>query len=248
LGPAVTDEGQNVPAIRVRGLTKRFGLRAALDRIDLDVARGEFLTLFGPNGAGKTTLIRCLATLSHASAGRVEILDQPVQTAEASLRCKVGVVSHSSFLYGALTARENLTFYARMFGVEGAETRVIAVARDVGLEDRLDDPVRTFSRGLTQRCSIARALVHDPEILLFDEPFSGLDPVAAATLHGILREAHAAGRTVLMTSHDLRRGRELADRFLILRSGRIAHDAPSAEIGWEELEALYDRLSRGRPR
>ena len=122
------------------------------------------------------------------------------------------------------------------------------VAGEVGLEDRLDDPVRTFSRGLTQRCSIARALVHDPEILLFDEPFSGLDPVAAATLHGILHEAHGAGRTILMTSHDLRRGRELADRFLILRAGRIVYDSPAADIGWEELEALYDRLSRGKKR
>lgn len=245
---AVPDTGSARPVIRVRGLTKRFGLRAALDGLDLDVGRGEFLTLFGPNGAGKTTLIRCLATLAHASSGSVEIDAQPVQTAEAGLRRRVGVVSHASFLYGALTARENLAFYARMFGVEAVEARVLAVARDVGIEDRLDDPVRTFSRGLTQRCSIARALVHDPDILLFDEPFSGLDPVAAATLHGILRDAHAAGRTVLMTSHDLRRGQELADRFLILRSGRIVHDSPAAEIGREDLEALYDRLSREKRR
>lgn len=233
------------PAIRARGLAKRFGLRVALDAFDIEVPRGEFLTVFGPNGAGKTTLIRCLATLAHPSAGSVEILGQATGSAHPDLRRRLGVVSHSSLLYGSLTARENLEFYAAMFGVAEVPARVRAVADQVGLEDRLDDQVRTFSRGLTQRCAIARALVHDPEILLFDEPFSGLDPIAADSLHAILDRAHGQGRTVVMTSHDLRRGRELADRFIILRNGRLVHDSPGEAVAPQDLEALYQEMSRG---
>lgn len=235
------------PAIRIVGLDKRFGYRAALVGVDLQIERGEFVSLFGPNGAGKTTLVRCVATLAHPSAGYVEIYGTRLSSATPDLRRHVGVVSHASFLYGALTARENLLFYAAMFDVDEAEHRADKVLDQVGLCDRAHDPVRTFSRGLLQRCAIARALVHDPDILLFDEPFSGLDPTAADTLHAILERAHERRRTVLMTSHDLRRGHELADRVLVLRAGRIVHDGPASGLDCGEMEALYQRLIHGAP-
>ncbi len=208
--------------------------------VDLEVPRGEFLTIFGPNGAGKTTLIRCLATLARPTSGSVEMLGVGLASADASVRSRIGVVSHQSFLYGQLTARENLLFFARMFAVEEAQDRVRAVAELVRLTDRLDDPVRTFSRGLVQRCAIARALVHEPEVLLFDEPFSGLDPLAAERLVDVLRAAHDAGRTVVMTSHDLRRGIELADRIAVLRRGRLAHVQPASTAG--DFETTYHEL------
>jgi heme exporter protein A len=139
--------------IRTVGLEKRFGRRVALAGLDLSVSRGEFLTLFGPNGAGKTTLVRCLATLAHPTSGDAWIAGERLRSATPDIRRRIGVVSHSSFLYGALTARENLVFYGRMFGVADVEGRVAEVARAVGLHDRLDEPVRTFSRG---SCSAAR--------------------------------------------------------------------------------------------
>ncbi len=223
--------------IVARGLGKRFGGHVGLADVDLDVPAGEFLTIFGPNGAGKTTLIRCLATLARPTTGTVELLGVALATADAGIRSRIGVVSHQSFLYGQLTARENLLFYARMFAVDDADDRVRAVADVVQLTDRLDDQVRTFSRGLVQRCAIARALVHEPEMLLFDEPFSGLDPLAAARLADMLRAAHEAGRTVVMTSHDLRRGIELADRVAVLRRGRLVHIQPAATAS--DFEATY---------
>ncbi len=234
------------PAISVRTLSKRFGLNVALDSLDLELPPGEFLTLFGPNGAGKTTLIRCLATLTRPTSGSVSLLGSPMLQAAPSLRRHIGVVSHASFLYGALSARENLLFYAHMFEVEDAPERARRVLESVGLGDRLDDPVRTFSRGLRQRCAIARALVHDPAILLFDEPFSGLDPVAADTLGGLLRDAHARERTVLMTSHDLRRGHDLADRVAVLSYGRLVLDIPASDIEPEALAARYQAATEGR--
>lgn len=236
------------PAISVRGLDKRFGLQAALDSLDLDIPQGQFVTLFGPNGAGKTTLVRCLATLTRPTSGTVALMGRPMMSASPALRRHVGVVSHASFLYGALSARENVLFYARMFGVQEAEARAVEVLRLVGLGERLDDAVRTFSRGLVQRCAIARALVHDPEILLFDEPFSGLDPVAANTLRTLLRDAHARRRTVLMTSHDLARGHDLADRVAVLARGRMVMDLPAEQIGAAELASRYEQAIAGRGR
>lgn len=230
--------------IVARRLGKQFGGHVGLADVDLEVSAGEFLTIFGPNGAGKTTLIRCLATLARPSTGTVELLGTMLSSAAAGIRSRIGVVSHQSFLYGQLTARENLLFYARMFAVEQPEERVRTVAELVQLSDRLDHQVRTFSRGLVQRCAIARALVHEPDLLLFDEPFSGLDPIAASRLGEILRSAHEAGSTVVMTSHDLRRGLELADRVAVLLRGRLAHIQPAGAAS--DFEATYYRLAAER--
>lgn len=241
-----TEEPRRGPGIRIEGLKKRFGRRAALRGVDLSIDSGEFCTIFGPNGAGKTTLVRCLATLSRPSGGRIRIDGQELRQASAGIRRRLGVVSHASFLHPPLTARENLSFYGSMFGVADPGRRAEEVADAVGIGSRLDDPVRTFSRGLLQRCAIARALVHDPDLLLFDEPFAGLDPVAADSLRDLLTDARRDGTTVVMTSHDLERGRKLADRIVVLDRGRVALDSPSAEISATDLARRYRESTKGR--
>jgi len=230
------------PALEVIELGKSFGPAVALDSVSCSVAAGEFVTLFGPNGAGKTTLIRIAATLARPTHGEVKLFGKDVRKSP-ELRRRIGVVSHRSFLYGELTARENLTFFARLFDPVGAEDRAVAAARAVGLEDRLDDSVRNFSRGLEQRCSIARALVHEPDMLLLDEPFSGLDPLAAKNLETVLRGAHESGKTIVMTSHNLAQGSELAQRIGILHYGLLRYwgDCPS------DLQGTFDACVGGKP-
>ena len=210
-------------ALEVRGVGKSFGPATALRDVSCKVRPGEFVTLFGPNGAGKTTLIRIAATLARPTSGTVHVFGQDVSKASATLRRRMGVVSHRSFLYGELTARENLEFFGRLFDPSDASRRALAAARAVGLEDRLDDPVRTFSRGLEQRCAIARALVHDPDMLLLDEPFAGLDPLASENLETVLANAHAGGKTIVMTSHDLTKGAMHAERVGIMNFGVLRY-------------------------
>jgi heme exporter protein A len=232
------------PAIEARRVGKHFGHAVALKGVDLSLPQGEFLTLFGPNGAGKTTLIRILATLARPSEGEIRLFGLTLAQASSDLRRRIGVVSHKSFLYGALTAYQNLLFYARMFDLDGPRQRVEAILERVGLAHRMHDPVGTFSRGLEQRCAIARALIHDPDLLLFDEPFTGLDPEAADQLAGLLHQLHDSARTVLLTSHDLNRGAEMADQIAILASGRVTYRARREEFAGTDLADLYRTATR----
>jgi len=226
-------------AVAVSGLGKHFGSATALGGIDLTVPAGQFLTIFGPNGAGKTTLMRILATLARPSDGTVEIFGQDTRHAPAAVRRRIGLVTHRSLLYAALSAHENVSFFARMFGVPDADERAAAVLTELGLEHRMHDPVQTYSRGMEQRAAIARALVHDPEILLLDEPFSGLDPDARARLRELMMPPPDKQRTVIVTSHDLSRGADLADRVAILARGRLAYDAPAADIAPGAMPDIY---------
>jgi heme exporter protein A len=225
--------------IEVHGLVKTFGLRPVLRGVELKVEPGEFLALLGPNGAGKTTLLRILATLSRPTLGRVQIAGLDLPAHAGSVRCILGVVSHLPLLYGDLTAEENLRFYARMYGLPDAGSRSTSVLEQVGLARRRRDLVRTFSRGMQQRLAIARAILHDPEVVLFDEPFTGLDQEAAEMLEGVLREVAAKGRTVLMTTHDLPRALAAAGRVAILSRGVIAFDSPAAQIDPAAFAAQY---------
>ena len=172
--------------IEVRGLVKSFGSKVALEGVDLDVAEGEFLTLVGPNGAGKTTLIRILATLTRPTEGSVRVAGYDLAGQGTGIRRRIGLASHQTLLYGDLSAEENLRFYGRMYEVPDLEERITALLQRVGLEHRRHDLVRTFSRGMQQRLSIARALLHDPAILLLDEPYTGLDQQAAEVLREIV--------------------------------------------------------------
>jgi heme exporter protein A len=225
--------------IRVRKLVKRFGLKTVLRGLDFNVEQGEFVALLGPNGAGKTTFLRILASLSRSSIGEVNIAGYQLPNQAAAVRRRLGVVSHLPLLYGDLTAEENLQFYGRMYGVANLKQRVAEVLELVGLTNRRRDLVRTFSRGMQQRLAIGRAVLHDPEVMLFDEPHTGLDQDASAMLDTVLREVAARGRTVVMTSHDLARAADLASRFDVLSRGVIAGSVKRTEIDPNNLLAFY---------
>jgi heme exporter protein A len=226
--------------IEIRGLIKAFGSRAVLKGVDLDVAPGEFLTLVGPNGAGKTTLMNVVSTLGKPTGGRVRVAGYDLADGAPEARRQIGLVSHKTLLYDDLSAEENLRFYARMYDVPDAGARMEAMLRQVGLWGRQYDPVRTYSRGMQQRLAIARALLHDPPVLLLDEPDTGLDQHAAAMLGDLLRQAGVLRRrTVLMTTHNLERGLELGDRVAILAGGRIAFQAAKSELDAARFRDVY---------
>lgn len=225
--------------IEVRKLVKRFGLKTVLRGLDFQVEAGEFVAVLGPNGAGKTTFLRILASLSRPTLGDVRIAGHLLPAQASAVRRRLGVVSHQPLLYGDLSAEENLRFYGRMYSVSGLDRRVDEVLELVGLAARRRDLVRTFSRGMQQRLAIGRAVFHDPEVMLFDEPHTGLDPEAAAMLDGLLQEVAARGRTVVMTSHDLGRASSLASRVDILAGGVIARSLRRGEAEAVDLPTIY---------
>ncbi len=225
--------------IEVKKLVKRFGLKVILRGLDFSVESGEFVALLGPNGAGKTTFLRILATLSRPSLGHVKVAGHHLPHEAAQVRAKLGVVSHMPLLYPDLTAEENLRFYGRMYGISNMEARISEVLEMVGLDHRRKDLVRTFSRGMQQRLAIGRAVIHDPEVMLFDEPYTGLDQDASEMLDDVLRSVAAEGRTVVMTSHDLARAEDLATRFDILSRGVITASATRADLRETNLLSYY---------
>jgi heme exporter protein A len=231
--------------IEIRGLVKSFGHKAVLRGLDLEVADSQFLTLVGPNGAGKTTLIRILATLSKATGGTVFMDGFDLADESVHIRRRIGLVSHQTLLYGDLTPDENLHFYGQMYDVPDLEGRIGEVLRQVGLEGRCHDPVRTFSRGMQQRLAIARAILHRPSILLLDEPDTGLDQHAAEMLHELLTIVGTQGRTVLMTTHNLERGLSMGDRVAVLAGGQIAYQADKSALNAESFREIYYRSVRG---
>jgi len=225
--------------ITVKKLVKRFGLKTVLRGVDFEVQPGEFVALLGPNGSGKTTFLRILASLSRPSLGEVNIAGYKLPHDAAQVRARLGVVSHLPLLYGDLSAEENLRFYARMYGITNHKLRITEILEIVGLETRRRDLVRTFSRGMQQRLAIGRAVLHDPDVILFDEPYTGLDQDASAMLDDVLKTVAAQGRTVVMTSHDLARSEDLATRFDILSRGVISASASQKELGKTNLLAFY---------
>ncbi|MFH1381853.1 MAG: ABC transporter ATP-binding protein [Chloroflexota bacterium] len=239
----VTQSGSN-PAIEVAGLTKFFGHRAALRGIDLKVAGGESVAIFGPNGAGKTTLIKVLATLIRPSSGKISIDGMDLKEKTEEIRRRIGVVSHQTFLYGTLTAYENLEFYARMYDVPGYKERVHEVAAMLGMTSRLYDRVGTLSRGMQQRVAIARSLLHNPSIILLDEAETGLDQQAISILWQVLGKEGGEGRTALLTTHNLERGLELCDRFLILVQGKIVYEGLRRTLDLADLKQAYQYYTK----
>ena len=225
--------------IEVKKLTKRFGMKAVLRNMEIHVEPGEFVALLGPNGAGKTTFLRILASLSRPTTGYVRIAGYTLPDQSAAVRHRLGVVSHLPLLYGDLTAEENLQFFGRLYGVPDLQKRVGEVLDLVGLAPRRRDLVRTFSRGMQQRLAIGRAVIHDPEVMLFDEPHTGLDQDACLMLDAVLQEVAARGRTVVMTSHDLARAADLASRFDILSRGQIIASVSRNDIDPDQLLGFY---------
>lgn len=231
--------------ITVKKLVKRFGFKTVLRGLDFEVQSGEFVALLGPNGAGKTTFLRILASLSRPSLGDVKVAGYHLPHEAAAVRARLGVVSHLPLLYGDLTAEENLRFYGRMYNISGLEPRITEVLEMVGLENRRRDLVRTYSRGMQQRLAIGRAVLHDPDVMLFDEPYTGLDQDASSMLDEVLKTVAAKGRTVVMTSHDLARAEDLATRFDILSRGIIVASTTRRQLRKSNLLAFYKEALAG---
>ena len=231
--------------IEVKNLVKRFGGKTVLRGLNFAVQPGEFVALLGPNGSGKTTFLRILASLSNASMGEVRVAGYLLPRQAEAVRSRLVVVSHLPLLYGDLTAEENLLFYGRMYSVPRLEVRIQEVLEMVGLQRRRRDLVRTFSRGMQQRLAIGRAILHDPEVMLFDEPYTGLDQDASAMLDELLMTVAAQGRTVVMTSHDLVRAEDLGTRFDILSRGAIAASATRKQLSRSNLLTFYKHALAG---
>lgn len=226
--------------IDVTNLTKSFGPRRALAGVNLHVDPGEFVVLAGPNGAGKTTLLRILATLSRPTSGEVRIAGQDLAQAGSAVRRQIGFLSHHTLLYDDLTAEQNLAFYARMYAIPDVQSRIDELLARVDLTARRHDLVRTYSRGMQQRLSVARAVLHRPRLLLLDEPYTGLDPLAAETLTTLLTALADEGCTLLLTSHNLENDVLAQRRIIILNRGRIAYDAPLGDV--HAFPALYRHI------
>jgi heme exporter protein A len=222
-------------AVVLRGAGRRYGERAALRDVSLKLETGRTLVVFGPNGAGKTTLLRMLATLLRPHAGEIRVLGSELPSEGYAVRGRIGFLGHEPLLYRELSGRENLRFHARLH--RAAPGRVEAVLEAVGMRTRADDPVAELSRGMVQRLAIARAVLHEPELLLLDEPLANLDPAAAAQVQPLI--GRASGRTRVLTSHDPAGGLAGADLALGLKAGRTALLAPAAGITPEQIAALY---------
>jgi len=232
-------------AISARGLEKRFGHAIALRGVDLEIPAGASLAVLGPNGAGKTTLLRLVAGLVRPTAGSLRIAGHRAGARKA--RARVGWMGHATSLYAALTARENLIFAARLHGVSDVAQRVDALLAEVGLERAADRAAGGFSHGMAQRLSIARGLVHDPEVVLLDEPFNGLDRRAAEALAERLVGLRRGGRTLVLVTHDAQRAARVADSAIVLSDGRIATRLGGSGLDPTELENAYLAATDRRP-
>ena len=227
--------------IELNGVRKSFGSQHALAGVDLTISQGSYVAVMGPNGAGKTTMLKIIAGLSAPTSGSVRIAGIEMRKAGPGLRRLVGFVSHESMLYHDLSARENLIFNAKLFGVSDPEAVVATWAERLNLVKHLRKPVRALSRGTRQRVAVARALLHDPHVLIMDEPYTGLDEVAAAQLADLLAGLHTPDRTLVVTVHEVFRALTGPERLVAMASGRIAMDRP-IEGDEEEVASAYRAL------
>ncbi|MBN2243948.1 MAG: heme ABC exporter ATP-binding protein CcmA [Acidobacteria bacterium] len=227
--------------IEARNLGKYFGRFAALNNLHLTVSDGEFIALFGKNGAGKTTLLRILAGLSRPSRGELKIKPSR-QAPPGAVRGHIGYLSHETSLYMDLTAVENLRFHARLTDVPSDDRALAMRMQQVGLAGRERDPVRNFSRGMQQRLAIARAFLHNPDILLLDEPFTGLDSSGCDFFKSFLAAAHADGKTCIMAIHDTRLGYEIAERLVVISRGAVALDAAKPSLDYAQFREKLEPL------
>ena len=211
-------------AVRAEFLSKSIGGRRILRDVSFEIPAGSFLSLLGPNGAGKSTLLSLLASLSTPTSGSITIFGHTSKRVEAHARSRIGVIGHNTMLYRDLTPLENLVFFGSLYAIPDPARRAMEVLELVGLERRASDQVKTLSRGMTQRVAIARALMHDPDLLLADEPFAGLDVPSARILSAILTDLHRTGKTIILATHDVHQSLSLTERVLVLRAGRLIID------------------------
>ena len=226
-------------ALDSKEIEKKFGYSFAVRNVTLQVQRGEFVVLFGSNGAGKTTFLKMAAGLMRPTRGSLSVEGFDIGKQADEARRRIGFLSHNTFVYKDLSPLENLKFFCRLYGVPDSEERLIDLLDRVGLRGRASEPVRAFSRGLQQRVGIARALLHGPSVILLDEPYTGLDAKAAQTLNGMLDEALAAGKTIVLTTHDLDQGLRAATRALILDRGNVVYDGSAKDAAVREAYLRY---------
>jgi len=228
--------------IEVRGLAKYYGRFSALRDLNLAIGAGEFIALFGRNGAGKTTFLRIAAGLCRASSGAVR-MRLPGRDEARLVRGAIGYLSHNTSLYMDLTALENLRFFARMQNAPCGDEFLTQRIAQVGLAGREREPVRNYSRGMQQRLAIARAFLHDPEVFLLDEPFTGLDQAGSDFLKSYLLKAHSAGRTCVMAIHDAQLGYEMADRLVVIERGIVALDVSRSSLSLAQFREQYRMMA-----
>ncbi len=234
----------DMPLVKVRGLKRSYGFKPVLRGVDLSVHAGECVALLGANGAGKTTLLRILACLIKPDKGYAEVDGLDCQHDAQRIRHLVGFVGHQPYLYEELTALENLLFFARMYGIAQARERALALLQRVGLEHRQKERVSTFSRGLVQRLAWARALLHQPRLLLLDEPDTGLDQAGHALVDALLNEHAQSGGSVLFTTHQLERALALGDRVVMLSRGHIVYERATSQLILAELQQRYQEVTQ----
>lgn len=217
-------------AVGARALGKSIDDRPILRNLNFSIPAGSYVALLGANGAGKSTLMRMISMLTGPTAGDLTLFGTSVRKAPAALRKRLGLISHQAMLYRDLSPRENLVLFGKLYGIPDPAGRAMDLLSAVGLAHRADDPVKGFSRGMTQRTAIARALMHDPELILADEPFAGLDAPSMDTVERILAMLHSAGRTIVLANHDIAQTLRLTQRALVLRQGELVMDAPTAGL------------------
>jgi len=227
--------------IEAENLRKTFAWTPVLEGVSCRVCAGEALGLFGPNGAGKTTFLRLLATLLRPSGGTLRLFDSAPH--DSAVRRRLGFLGHDSFLYPDLTPVENLTFYGRAYNLSDLGVRIATALEQVGLRDWGNMPVRMFSRGMEQRLALARTLLHEPDLLLLDEPYTGLDSRGVTTLQTTLARAKGQGKTIVLTTHDFALGLALCDRALILNRGRIAWHSAGRLPSLQEFIEIYHTVT-----
>ena len=232
-------------AVEAKGIRKTYGHFPALRKVDLNVPQGLSVTLFGRNGAGKTTFLKIAATLAKPSNGSLSICGADIEKEPEEARRSIGLLSHNTYVYRDLTPRENLAFFSKLYGLDQTQDEIDGLIERVGLGRRRNDPVRSFSRGLLQRAGIARVMLHNPRVLLLDEPYTGLDANAVEILNRMLDEAVGEGRTVLLTTHDLELGLRGANHVHIIDRGTIVHSGEAADPGVRE---AYERYVRRKDR
>jgi heme exporter protein A len=230
--------------IKATALSKAFGRRKVLRDLELSIDKGEIVALIGSNGAGKTTLIRILCSLIRPDSGLITFDGIDLSGNPMQVRKRLGVVLHSLMLYPNLTARENLQFYCRLFALENPEERINQMLIEMNLFSRGDNLVRTFSRGMQQRLSIGRSMLHDPNYLLMDEPYTGLDENSSDSLDILLKRQIENGKSILLTTHDLERVFKVATRVDILHHGKILFSCPVSQINYQDLVSKYGGLTK----
>lgn len=231
--------------IEIKKLTKQADNKLILRGVDLSIKKGETVAILGPNGAGKSTLLKVLATLIKPTSGRVLVNDMDLKKNHIQIKKIMGYLPHSSLLYDHYSPLENLVFFGKIYGVKNVEQRAVGLVKEVGLSFFLNEPVKNFSRGMIQRIAIARAIVHEPEILLLDEPHTGLDQGAISILNNVILAMKQKGTTTLMVTHDFKQAAEICDRIIIVKNGKIVDDFMIENHNLGFVSEKYEQLVEG---